>query len=461
MRDGGAQPVDNYFRQPGFDRLFAAIRDKYRSLGRMTGNAYLTDLGKEERAVLSGFLGCKLAGTGTVKIAVAQVDRILRESTFATSLEDLLSAYFEEELVAKSAERAQISSAWESLFAQPERRVANTAVAVWLAELKARKGEGYRVLQTLFKTDRVSAAQTLVIITEALLRLSEGKFLAHGQGGERDGRQGIRLPVFAASLTGDPHALDVDQPAGRLLLSGIAFLAGTAGTVEGAERRRYLLRLAGLLDDDISSQVFVAGLRLKAEDPCASMLDNAACNKTPLVLTLRFLLDSARVGWEAISDVWVIENPSVFSAIIDSQLHSLRSLPPLVCPSGQPSIAAYRLMDQLAASGVRINYAGDFDIGGLEIGVAIAARYERLFRPWFYDTASYLWAIEQHRRSVDAVASAPQFDTAQLKRLQSLQIPRDEQLVGSMAKNRCLIYQETLIEKFVRFFECSTRALPD
>ena len=65
--------------------------------------------------------------------------------------------------------------------------------------------------------------------------------------------------------------------------------------------------------------------------------------------------------------VYVMENPAVFSAILDANDNS--RLPPLVCTSGPLSVAALLLLDELVAAGGILYYSGDFDPEGLQIGV--------------------------------------------------------------------------------------------
>ena len=69
----------------------------------------------------------------------------------------------------------------------------------------------------------------------------------------------------------------------------------------------------------------------------------------------------------------------VFSQLCDQaeRFHS-----PLVCTSGQPSVAALRLLDLLAAGGVDLYYSGDFDGKGLSIAVQLLARYPDRLKLW-------------------------------------------------------------------------------
>jgi uncharacterized protein (TIGR02679 family) len=81
--------------------------------------------------------------------------------------------------------------------------------------------------------------------------------------------------------------------------------------------------------------------------------------------------------------VYACENPSVMDATAE-RLGA--ACAPLVCVSGQMSIACRLLLRSLGEQGVEVRYHGDFDWGGLEIGNAVM-RLGGL--PWRYSSRDY------------------------------------------------------------------------
>ncbi|MDQ3578344.1 MAG: DUF2399 domain-containing protein, partial [Actinomycetota bacterium] len=86
--------------------------------------------------------------------------------------------------------------------------------------------------------------------------------------------------------------------------------------------------------------------------------------------------------------VWVCENPIVVATAAD-ELGA--ACPPVVCLSGQPSLAAIELLTLLASDGAHFVYHGDFDWGGIRIANGLTTRVD--WTPWRFGTESYEQAI--------------------------------------------------------------------
>lgn len=208
-----------------------------------------------------------------------------------------------------------------------------------------------------------------------------------------------------------------------------------AESLNRAEKMRAVFRQAGLEEDDLSSNVIVAGLRTKVGDPRAALFETAWESGSPLILPLRFLEQGT--NWFPFEAVYVVENPTVLSAVLDAWEGP--GCPPLVCPSGQPSVAALKLLDELTAGGTKVCYSGDFDGKGLEIGVGLWNRYQEAFVPWLFDTCTY-----------EGATAGTQLSEEQRKRIGSLEIPWDQGLPGAVLQRGHVVYQEVLVEKMVR-----------
>lgn len=435
-----------YFAKPGFRRLLQAVRRKYRSLGRLGGKVQLRNLTPEEREILGGFFGRNLARQSGLTVDVAEVDRIMRESRFAAGLEELLPEYFREELKSNQDMAREKEERWERFFREIEPFAAREKTREWLRALKEGKESGYRTFLSLYNEDREEADRVLRICARALDELPA----------LTDER--CRRPVFAARLTGDPHGLDRSTWPGRLLYAGMLHVLGIGYNVScnqaektqtgdndqaeirpenrhHAETVRAVFRRAGLEEDDLSSNVIVAGLRTLAGDARAGLFDNARETGTPLILPLRFF--EQVTGWFQFKAVYVVENPTVLSAVLDTWEGS--DCPPMICPSGQPSVAALKLLDELAAAGAKIYYSGDFDGKGLEIGVGLWKRYKDAFVPWLFDTRTY-----------NSAPAGTELTGEQRKRIAALQAPWDRDLPEAILRRGYVVYQEALVEEMIR-----------
>ena len=220
-----------------------------------------------------------------------------------------------------------------------------------------------------------------------------------------------RLALFAQRTSGDPHTLDLDRPAGRLLLLALNdLMQGASDTAVAQIDREQALRLygdAGLLIDTISSSVAVFNL-------ASAVYHNGDPDQLPVVAGRRVLLLplSQLLEWgdvlPARTDIFVFENPQVFEEVI-ATLGSKRNVPSCVCTAGWPSRAALMLLDKLVAASPdnALYYSGDFDLKGLQIAAYLMARYPGRCHPWRFDPDSYTLAL-QSEPEIEAVAAHPQ-----------------------------------------------------
>ncbi|WP_051273150.1 TIGR02679 family protein [Desulfotruncus alcoholivorax] len=415
--------MQQYFSHDCFQKLFDAISKKYRLLGRVGGAVKLNGLSPEERDVLSGFLGRDCRDHAEVSIKLREVNDILQQSRFDIALPEFLSLYFGAEILPNKETALLESRKWSSFFAGLQEQTLTPVTRDWLSELAAGRGTGYRTVLAMYRQNELEAAELLKSCVEAVDQLVRYP-------GRRQ-----RLPVFAARLTGDPHALDGDRPLGRLLFFGLHHMYRLSETEYGAEKRKVLFSRAGLEEDDVSSNVIVAGLRVRPGDPREPVFTSSTATASPLLLPLRFVERST--GWLPAS-VYTLENPAVFSAILDFA-EGRAEIPALVCTSGQPSVAALKLLDQLVEAGCTICYGGDFDPRGLEIGQRLAERYGASFKPWFFDSAAYLQAPKGVKLASE-----------QVKKLAGQRVSWDSKLIESMLQAGKAVYQEVLVEQMIK-----------
>jgi hypothetical protein len=176
-----------------------------------------------------------------------------------------------------------------------------------------------------------------------------------------------------------------------------------------------------------------------------------------------------------------VENPSIFSTILDSLPSSpalstptsgqpiqpvpleperlstaaltavasssgtVSPFPPaLICTSGPASAAAIRWIQRcLKVSGdCRIYYSGDFDVKGLSMGLTMAGLFPQHFRPWRFGVETYQAAANRH--------PGPPFDASELARLESMNVGWDPELGMEMSRTGCKIHQEAFVELLVR-----------
>lgn len=198
---------------------------------------------------------------------------------------------------------------------------------------------------------------------------------------------GRPLGAFAADATGDAHALDDDRPLATLALGAARELAALPDG-QGAQWRREVWAAVGVLRDDLSTTVLAIGLPGDPDTATGRALNELRDAGQPAVLTLRQLVRDPPVGEVAGVVVSVCENPVVVSSAAD-RLGA--ACAPLVCTSGQPSVAVLQLLRALARHGATLRLHCDFDWGGVRIGNVLADRLPVV--PWRFDAVSYTAAV--------------------------------------------------------------------
>lgn len=361
-----------YFQsRPGYRRILSELLKKYRSYGRPAGTIRLDDATQEECDAARSIFGHPFSPP--LRFHAAQFEAALQELRFGkVSLKEVLESYFNTEIRTNSELREAENSRFTTMMTQILKQTDNSLCIRWLQTLKDHQGDGYQL-------PRREAAKDLDGTRHALLQACRSLDLL-----EQRTQGMVRLAVLSAHATSDPHALDSGTLCGKLFLRLLSFRSGLA-VPANAEQRDRLYYENGILYDSISSLVTQTGLVLlagTAEHPACSLF-----RQRREIYTLSLANLSGLTGARSPSGkVYIVENEMVFTQLCDhvSQFHS-----PLICTSGQPSVAALRLLDLLAREGTQLFYSGDFDGKGLSIAAQLCVRYPNLLKPWHMEIADY------------------------------------------------------------------------
>ena len=361
-----------YFQsRPGYRRILSELLKKYRSYGRPAGTIRLDDATQEECDAARSIFGRPFSPP--LRFHAAQFEAALQELRFGkVSLKEVLESYFNTEIRTNSELREAENSRFTTMMTQILKQTDNSLCIRWLQTLKDHQGDGYQL-------PRREAAKDLDGTRHALLQACRSLDLL-----EQRTQGMVRLAVLSAHATSDPHALDSGTLCGKLFLRLLSFRSGLA-VPANAEQRDRLYYENGILYDSISSLVTQTGLVLlagTAEHPACSLF-----RQRREIYTLSLANLSGLTGARSPSGkVYIVENEMVFTQLCDhvSQFHS-----PLICTSGQPSVAALRLLDLLAREGTQLFYSGDFDGKGLSIAAQLCVRYPTLLKPWHMEIADY------------------------------------------------------------------------
>lgn len=433
-------------RTPAWARLLKAARRHVERAGELTGTVALRDPSDAERHLISGMTGAyRSTSVRTVRVSVADLDDDLRDRC-GMGIFAVLAA-LAGPVRNRPGERRDEEAAKREALADARGRAGDPAstAAGWAAGTRVSwaagtgasgrasttagapasrlAGHGWfeRWLATV-ETDgtvtrlvRGGQADTLSWAVEVLRRLPA---------------QAMPLPVLAELATGDTKAL-AQTPLATLVLRALALRDDVPAPRSRADARR-LWEAAGVIVDDLASQVLVLNLATDDDHVVADWLRDAADFGIPFRLTLHQLMIDPLVVTSP--DVYVCENPAVLRAAAAELADSSAAL---VCSEGQPSQACHRLLER--ATG-RVHWRGDFDFTGLRTTAMAIDRYRAL--PWRMSAADYLAGLEDGSTEPEPLKGPP------------TESPWDTELAATMAARGRAVMEERLLPRLLADLTC-------
>lgn len=357
--------------RPAYHRLLELLLRKYRSFGRSAGTICLPDATPEECDAARALFGRTFSAP--LRIKTADFEAALQDTRFqGVTLKEVLECYFGTTIQTRNEIRDQTDACILRMVVETSAAVQSKLCHRWLDDLSNQNGEGYQQIRKSLHKDGGAVQRAILHACKSMDWL------------ERHPDERIRLAVLSAYATSDPHALDTNTLGGKLFLHLLSMRTGSR-LPSVAEERAALYYDCGILCDSISSSVTQVGIRLYTdteEHPAyrAFRLRNEAGT-----LTLTNLA-GLTAGESPSGKVYLVENQMVFTQLCD---HAADFHSPLICTSGQPTVAVIRLLDMLASAGTDLFYSGDFDGKGLSIALQLLTRYPERLHLWHMTAADY------------------------------------------------------------------------
>ena len=366
-----AEECAAYFREyPIFDKIFRGFREKYASYGNFSGTVILKNISEKDLEVLEGFFQKNFHGKKSISISAARFEKALKESRFEDfSPKEVLELYFREEMTGKKEQQQSEEQRWNQVLKELGEVYQQTYGAKWLSDLGKCKEEMYFYLQKRYREVGKEKEEIKKLLELGCKVLNN--FPYHQENREY-------LAVFAARMTGNPHAFDDGEKEGGFLRLLIQWdLAQREILVERSEifpalYRQRLYLAAGILRDDMSNCAMLSGIRAwKKNGELHEGMEGFFREGNPVQVPLSVIADWGRV--ECPEDaIYIVENPSVYAMLCGKWAGKKACM----CMNGQPRLSAVLLLDLLADAGVKIYYAGDFDPEGMLIAQKIKKYYQ-------------------------------------------------------------------------------------
>jgi uncharacterized protein (TIGR02679 family) len=369
LRAGQGEPGDQHLRQllgpAELGWLVDRIRVRLERGEPIDGTVTLVGATAEQRRAAARLLGHGVGRGTSLSVPLPEVDAALRRAGIVSGLRaavESLTGPVRDRAAERTTELRQFQDALDGARRSP------LAAAKWhLAWLEEVSRDG-----SLTRLVRHGQGHLLAQATAVLERLPSGT-----------SEPAVLLPALAEAVTGDAKGLDATPLAG-LVLRAVALREGVPAP-SGRDAERALWTAAGVVADDLASQVLVLNIRAGGQG-LGGWLTEAAETGEPFRVTLHQL--TAMPIMPLAIDLRVCENPAVLRAAA-GQLG--QDSAPLVCTEGQPSVACLSLLQAAVSTGTRIHWHNDFDWPGLR---ATAAAIRRLgAAPWLMGADDYRAAV--------------------------------------------------------------------
>lgn len=393
---------------------------KYKSLGKISGSFKFKANNESDKNFLKAF-DISVLNTGIAKIKVNDVEKLFKNRFNEYEFLNLLEYVEGKKLITNAEKRALKQDDFNSFLDEICSKSNLGRGLTWFCDCVDKKDKVFKYLSSSYaKRDKVELMKIIMIIIEMLNNLPSYN------------DEYLRIPVFSGVYSKDTHFLDLKNFSGNLFLKVLIDLYNeneelSKGTIFINE----IYLKAGLLKDDISNNTVTYGLIGVRDENEIQAWKSFIDIKNPLVLTLKNLenIDYIR---PISKDIFIFENPAVFSDIIDYGITNKA----LICTSGQLNLSSHIILEKLAMY-EKIYYAGDFDIKGIEIAFNLKIKLKDKVEFLFYDKQHYKKTI-----------SDINLDENKLKHLEKYRCGELDEVINCMMEEGKAGYQELLIKDY-------------
>ena len=366
-----------YFGQsPVWKKVLRGFREKYSSYGRFGGKVVLKNLKSQDIEELEGFFGKSFHGQKSVTVSAEKFRQALEVSRYKNMTPEwLLENFFEEPLLGKQEQK---------LLRQQEKE------RIWENFRKSYEGMPIETVEESLKNIVKDSENQELTEWERLLRLGAEMYnhLPYRQS------EKLYLAVFAAMLTGNPHAFDNGTADGNFLYQIIQMdMESRSIKIEASEifpayKRQKSYLMAGIMLDDISNYAMLYQVQAVKKDGSIHQGMAGFAREQHIVQVPLAVISE----WELLrcsqDEIYIVENPSVF-AVLCGKGKEKNTRRAYMCMNGQPRLAGLMVLELLAKSGTKVYYAGDLDPEGILIAQKLSRYYKGEFYYWHMETEDY------------------------------------------------------------------------
>lgn len=407
----------------GFVRFMQLWKQQYHKLGHLGGIICLVQASDVEKQAIGGLLGKSYLAQEDIKVSYQAVIKAISESKFkGIDFKNIVEAYFETTLYQNKIVKEKKIETREQYFNKILSLYKDTYGYMWLENVLKEKNYTYRNLVTKYNENRILCKELIEHVMNAI-----------GQLPTID-ENGIPISVFANRITGDSHYFDTTTSAYALLLQAICYFENKEYKTLTIFDKNALFYDYRLLINDVSNYNFTCRLLGKKNGVIHQGWMGFYDHYEPLTVNLYNLRQIDAID-NCITKVFVIENPSVFSVLIEHARKNKYHQFGFICTNGQLNFSAYKLLDLVSNSHIQMYYCGDFDPEGLLIADTLKKRYNLIL--WQYSKAAYQGA-----------KSNKEISNSRLNKLVHCSSLELQEIKNYLLEHKYSGYQEALIDMY-------------
>lgn len=434
-----SKKMAEYFKTKAeYKRLLKGIKSKYISLGEIKGNVIINNPDKSEKQALSGLMKKDYSKNKSISINLKVLQQRIDDSKFSgADLKEILYEYFSEDIMTKKENKGQYEIDIAEFFEDILDLNINTEIYKYLKDIIASKNEVYQKWRKYYNKDKSELKIALLNACNGINNLPKER---------------IRIPVFASSITGNPHEFDKNTLSGKLFIMLICYIKNMS-VPQSTEELAEIYYTNNLLIDDVSNMVlcrnimgFTKGKRcvvygqscIKSEQHLG--LKGFFMNNEPIYLNLYNLSNIGHLTkYDEYGKVVVMENPAVFMAVCEK---CKKKDFPIVCTYGQVKLSGLMLLDMLVEQKYTIYYSGDIDPEGIGIADKLKIRYKDDLHFLGFDVNTY----KQNLSNVELPMS-------RLKKLDKIKSSELQDVCNELRFLKKASYEEENINAIVDFID--------
>lgn len=383
-----------YLKSDHFDTFMQEWKKKVKKYGH-AGGQILLELNDDNRECIANFLGMNFHKQTMIKIRFNQVIKAIENSRFeGADFNIVLQMYFQDDLLSNKKIRQIEEEKKHQIFINLSEKYKNTKAGEWLEYCLNSKDSIY--IQMVKKIHQ-EPEKFIAECEQVMDAMNNFPMWSH---------QNMKMSVFAAKITRDPHSFDNHRFMNTLLYHGACYFTSDSYMQKSLLDKNLTFYKVGLLQENINNFCMIAHLLAYDNDKKIHSGWQGFYDRFEIWNVNALNLNSIdSIDRKCCKRVLVIENPSVFQELVHVSKVNIIDQLGFVCTYGNLNYCGYLLLDKIYEAGIEMLYCGDFDPEGLLIADKLKTRYSDRIHLWHYSCEDYYYShpskkIDQKRISI-------------------------------------------------------------